>query len=71
MSGVQIDNLVKGQNLRTVKTLREKNYNKYSLSVDDRNKNYLITSNKAAHFSSKNIIIIRYIIDILIYYCIC
>lgn len=43
MSGVQIDNLVKGQNLRTVKTLREKNYNKYSLSVDDRNKNYLIT----------------------------
>ena len=43
MSGVQIDNLLKGQNLRTVKTLREKNYNKYSLSVDDRNKNYLIT----------------------------
>jgi len=43
MSGVQIDNLVKGQNLRTVKTLREKDYNKYSLSVEDRNKNYLIT----------------------------
>ena len=43
MSGVQIDNLVKGQNLRTVKTLREKDYNKYSLSAEDRNKNYLIT----------------------------
>ena len=43
MSGVQIENLVKGQNLRTVKTLREKNYNKYSLSAEDRNKNHLIT----------------------------
>ena len=43
MSGVQIDNLVKGQNLRTVKTLREKDYNKYSLSAEDRNKNHLIT----------------------------
>ena len=43
MSGVQIDNLVKGQNLRTVKTLREKDYNKYSLSAEDRNKYYLIT----------------------------
>ena len=43
MSGVQIDNLVKGQNLRIVKTLREKDYNKYSLSAEDRNKNYLIT----------------------------
>ena len=43
MSGIQIDNLVRGQNLRTVKTLREKDYNKYSLSAEDRNKNYLIT----------------------------
>jgi hypothetical protein len=43
MSGIHIDYLVKGQNLRTVKTLREKDYNKYSLSVEDRNKNYLIT----------------------------
>ena len=42
MSGIQIDYLVKGQNLRTVKTLREKDYNKYSLSAEDRSKNHLI-----------------------------
>ena len=40
MSDIEIQN---DENLRVIKTIREKNYNKYSLSAEDRNKNYLIT----------------------------
>jgi hypothetical protein len=37
---------------------KKKNIVNYEKNVTIKNKNYLITSNKAAHFSSKNIIII-------------
>ena len=40
MSDIEIQN---DENLRVIKTIRGKNYNKYSLSAEDRNKNYLIT----------------------------
>ena len=40
MSDIEIGN---ENNLRVVRTIREKNYHKYSLSAEDRNKNYLIT----------------------------
>jgi hypothetical protein len=40
MSNLEIGN---ENNLRVVRTIREKNYNKYSLSAEDRNKNHLIT----------------------------
>jgi len=40
MSDIEIGN---ENNLRVVRTIREKNYNKYSLSAEDRNKNHLIT----------------------------
>ena len=40
MSDIEIQN---DENLRVIKTIREKDYNKYSLSAEDRNKNYLIT----------------------------
>ena len=40
MSDIEIGNK---NNLRVVRTIREKNYNKYSLSAEDRNKNHLIT----------------------------
>ena len=40
MSDIEIGNK---NNLRVVRTVREKNYNKYSLSAEDRNKNHLIT----------------------------
>jgi len=40
MSVIEIGNK---DNLRIVRTIREKNYNKYSLSAEDRNKNHLIT----------------------------
>lgn len=39
MSDIEIGN---ENNLRVVRTIREKNYNKYSLSAEDRNKNHLI-----------------------------
>jgi lipopolysaccharide assembly outer membrane protein LptD (OstA) len=38
--------------------IKKKNIVNYEKNVTIKNKNYLITSNKAAHFSSKNIIII-------------
>ena len=40
MSDIEIGN---ENNLRVVRTIREKNYNKYSLSAEDRNKNFLVT----------------------------
>ena len=40
MSDIEIGN---ENNLRVVRTIREKNYQKYSLSAEDRNKNYLVT----------------------------
>lgn len=40
MSNIEIGNK---DNLRVVRTIREKNYHKYSLSAEDRNKNYLVT----------------------------
>ena len=40
MPNIEIGN---ENNLRVVRTIREKNYNKYSLSAEDRNKNHLIT----------------------------
>ena len=40
MSNIEIGNK---DNLRVVRTIREKNYQKYSLSAEDRNKNYLVT----------------------------
>jgi len=40
MTDIEIGNK---DNLRVVRTIREKNYNKYSLSAEDRNKNHLIT----------------------------
>ena len=40
MSDIEIGN---ENNLRVVRTIREKNYNKYSLSAEDRSKNYLVT----------------------------
>ena len=40
MSDIEIGN---ENNLRVVRTIREKNYNKYSLSAEDKNKNHLIT----------------------------
>ncbi len=40
MSDIEIQN---DENLRVIKTIRGKDYNKYSLSAEDRNKNYLIT----------------------------
>ena len=40
MSNIEIGNK---DNLRVVRTIREKNYHKYSLSAEDRNKNHLIT----------------------------
>ena len=40
MSDIEIQN---NENLRVIKTIREKNFNRYSLSAEDRNKNYLIT----------------------------
>lgn len=40
MSNIEIGNK---DNLRVVRTIREMNYQKYSLSAEDRNKNYLVT----------------------------
>ena len=40
MSDIEIQN---NENLRVIKTIREKDYNRYSLSAEDRDKNYLIT----------------------------
>lgn len=40
MSDIEIQN---NENLRVVKTIRERTYNKYSLSAEDKNKNHLIT----------------------------
>jgi len=40
MSDIEIGN---ENNLRVVRTIRKKNYHKYSLSAEDRNKNHLIT----------------------------
>ena len=39
MSDIEIHN---GENLRVIKTIREKDYNRYSLSVEDKAKNNLI-----------------------------
>ena len=56
MSDIEIQN---NENLRVIKTIREKDYNIYSLSAEDRDKNYLITKtiepNEA--FFSRRIII--------------
>ena len=40
MSDIEIQN---NENLRVIKTIREKDYNRYSLSAEDTDKNYLIT----------------------------
>ena len=40
MSDIEIGN---ENNLRVVRTIRKKNYHKYSLSAEDRSKNYLVT----------------------------
>ena len=45
-------------NLKSGYSIKKKNIVTYKKNVTIKNKNYLITSNKAVHFSSKNIIII-------------
>ena len=43
MSDIEIQN---NDNLRVIKTIREKDFNRYSLSAEDIDKNYLITKLK-------------------------
>ena len=59
MNDIEIQN---DENLRIIKTIREKNYTKYSLSAEDRNKNHLITKTIVPNkdFFSSRIILQNY-----------